>query len=325
MNTITRFLIAIVLMFSIAELSVADGGRVVRIGTLQFGTVNWELDTAKHYGLDAEQGIRIEISQYANKQAVHIVFQGEEVDMMVSDWVWVSRRRADGESFSFIPYSSSLGAVMIPPQSDIKKISDLSDLRVGVAGGSHDKSWLLLQAWSHKKHDFILADNVDVSYAAPPLLNGQIVRDNLDAVLNFWHYCARLEAQGYRGLIKMSDVVNDLGVRPIPMVGYIFREDWAKQHDGIIAKFSTVLYKAREILRNDATAWERLRPLMRVDDEATFMALRDRYREGIPQPLGKSERESAMQLMKILFAIGGSQAVGKSNELMPGTFWQEGY
>ena len=323
MTTPTLFLRPLLFILLIAVAHATTATELVRIGTLQFGTVNWELDTAKHYELDAEQGIRIEVSQYANKQAAHIIFQSEEADMIVTDWVWVSRKRADGERFSFIPYSAASGAIMVPPDSDVKTLSDLRELRLGIAGGAHDKSWLMLQAWSRKKYNLDLSDSVDLSYAAPPLLNGLIERDNLDAVLNFWHYCARLEAQGYRTLLKVSDIISNLDVRPIPMVGYTFREDWAKRHDGVIIKFNTAIRKARELLLKDDKAWDRLRSLMRAEDEATFIALRDSYRRGIPKHWGTSEEESATQLMKILYEIGGSEAVGSSDTLMPGTFWQE--
>ena len=305
--------------------SITNAAETVRVGTLQFGTVNWELDTAQHYGLDAEQDIRIEVKPYANKQAVHIIFQSKEVDMIVTDWVWVSRERADGDDFSFIPYSSSLGAVMVPPDSNIKSLSDLRDLRLGVAGGAYDKSWLLLQAWGVRENNFKLSNTVDVNYAAPPLLNGQIERNNLDAVLNFWHYCARLEAMNYRPLVQMSDVMKDLGIDPIPMVGYTFRNDWAEQHDGLVERFNTAIRNARELLRSDDEAWNRLRPMMRAENEATFIALRNRYREGIPLQWGETERKSAVQLMDILSEVGGTEAVGNSTQLMPGTFWSKGY
>ena len=323
MTMTAPFLRLILFILLVAFTHTAVAVEAIRIGTLQFGTVNWELDTAQHYDLDAEEGIRIEVSQYANKQAAHIIFQSEEADMIVTDWVWVSRKRADGEHFSFIPFSAASGAIMLPPDSDVKTLSDLRGLRLGIAGGAHDKSWLMLQAWSRKKYDLDLSDSVDLSYAAPPLLNGLIARDNLDAVLNFWHYCARLEAQGYRTLLKVSDIISDLDIRPLPMVGYTFREDWAKRHDGLIVRFNTAMRKARELLLKDDNAWDRLRPLMRAEDEATFIALRDSYRRGIPKHWGTNEQESATQLMKILFEIGGREAVGSSDRLMPGTFWPE--
>ena len=295
---------------------------VVRIGTLKFGTVNWELDSVRHHGLDRDHGFALEVREFANKQAAHVVFQSGEVDVIVTDWVWVSRERTRGKRFSFIPYSSALGALMVPPASDARDVRDVRDLRVGVAGGAFDKSWLLLRAWAQKQHAFDPASAFDVQYAAPPLLNGQIERDQLDAVLNFWHYCARLEAVGYRRLIEMGDVMNGLGAAATPMVGYVFGEDWARANPGIVGRFNAAIRAARARLLADDAEWPRLRPLMRADDDATFLALRERYREGIPKRWGARERADAARLMELLTQFGGVRATG-GERLAPGTFWDE--
>jgi NitT/TauT family transport system substrate-binding protein len=63
----------------------------VRIGVLEFGTVNWELDTIKHYGLDIEHGIRLDTVGLAGRDATTIALRAGEVDVIVIDWVWVSR------------------------------------------------------------------------------------------------------------------------------------------------------------------------------------------------------------------------------------------
>jgi len=296
-------------------------GEVVRIGTLKFGTVNWELDTIRRHALDREQGIRVEVREFANKQAAHIVFQSGEVDMIVTDWVWVSRERGNGKPFSFIPYSFSLGAVMIPAAAAAEDLRGLRGLRVGVAGGSHDKSWLLLRAWAQKQHGFDPLETFDVQYAAPPLLNGQIERGKLDAVLNFWHYCARLEAAGYRRLLEIGDVVAGLGVGAAPMVGYVFNEAWARRHTGIVARFNAAARGARDKLLKDDAEWEHLRPQMRVDGEDAFIALRDRYREGIPARWGERERANARRLMELLAQLGGDKLTGGGAGLVQGTFW----
>ena len=296
-------------------------GDVVRIGTLKFGTVNWELDTIRRHALDREQGLTVEVREFANKQAAHIVFQSGEVDMIVTDWVWVSRERVNGKRFSFIPYSFSLGAVMAPPANDAEDLRGLRGLRVGIAGGAYDKSWLLLRAWAQKQHGFDPLEAFDVQYAAPPLLNGQIERGKLDAVLNFWHYCARLEAAGYRRLLEIRDVIAGLGVGAAPMVGYVFNEPWARKHDGIVARFNAAARKARDKLLEEDAEWQHLRPLMRVDDEAAFIALRDRYREGIPARWGPRERANAARLMELLARFGGDKLTGGGTHLAQGTFW----
>lgn len=306
------------LLLSAAPLGADD---VIRIGTLKFGTVNWELDTIRRHALDREQGLAIEVREFANKQAAHIVFQSGEVDMIVSDWVWVSRERGNGKPFSFIPYSFSLGAVMIPAGSGAEDLRALRGLRVGVAGGAYDKSWLLLRAWAQKQHGFDPLETFDVQYAAPPLLNGQIEREKLDAVLNFWHYCARLEAAGYRRLLEIRDVIAGLGVGAAPMVGYVFNEPWARKHAGIVARFNAAARNARDKLLKENAEWEHLRPLMRVDDEAAFIALRDRYREGIPARWGERERANAARLMELLAQLGGDKLTGGGAHLAQGTFW----
>lgn len=307
-----------VLLLSAAPLGAGD---VIRIGTLKFGTVNWELDTIRRHALDREQGIAVEVREFANKQAAHIVFQSGEVDIIVTDWVWVSRERGNGKPFSFIPYSFSLGAVMIPAGSGAEDLRGLRGLRVGVAGGSYDKSWLLLRAWAQKQHGFDPLEAFDVQYAAPPLLNGQIEREKLDAVLNFWHYCARLEAAGYRRLLEIGDVIAGLGIGATPMVGYVFNEPWARKHAGIVARFNAAARNARDKLLKEDAEWESLRPLMRVDDEAAFIALRDRYREGIPARWGERERANATRLMELLAQLGGDKLTGGAR-LAQGTFWE---
>jgi len=38
----------------------------VRVGVLEFGTVNWELDVIKHHGLDTERGFTLEVQGFAS-------------------------------------------------------------------------------------------------------------------------------------------------------------------------------------------------------------------------------------------------------------------
>lgn len=75
----------------------------VRIGVLKFGTVNWEIDTIKHNELDKENGIDLEVLELASNEATRVALQSGEVDIIVSDWLLVSRLRAEGEPLTFVP------------------------------------------------------------------------------------------------------------------------------------------------------------------------------------------------------------------------------
>ena len=56
-------------------------------------------------------------------------------DVIVSDWLWVSRERGLGAKLTFYPYSSALGAVMVPNSSTIRTLADLKGRKLAVAGG----------------------------------------------------------------------------------------------------------------------------------------------------------------------------------------------
>ena len=86
-------------------------------------------------------------------------------------------------------------------------MADLKGKKLGVAGGANDKSWLFLQAYAKKIANLDLSQAASVQYAAPPLLNELMQQGELDAVLNFWHYAARLQVDGLQTVIRMLQVL----------------------------------------------------------------------------------------------------------------------
>jgi NitT/TauT family transport system substrate-binding protein len=55
--------------------------------------------------------------------------------------------------------------------------------------------------------------------------------------------------------------------------------------------------------------------------DATFEALRRRYREGIPERSSAADEADAKVLYQFLRELGGPKLVGSATELAPGTFW----
>jgi len=295
----------------------------VKVGVLEFGTVNWELDVIKHHGLDRERNFSLEVQGFGSGQATNVALQGEAVDAIVDDYLWVSRQRSDGQMLTFIPFSSTVGALMVPPDSDIKSLADLKGRKVGIAGGPVDKSWLLLQGLAARRHGVELAAAVEPVYGAPPLLNEKVKDGELDAVLNYWHFTARLEGQGYRQLVGVEEAIGELGVASVPpQLGYVFYESFAAANPELIAAFAEASRAAKELLQGDAE-WERIRPLTKAEDDATFAALKRRFREGIIERWGESERADAAKVYGILAELGGEELVGGATELAPGTFWPD--
>jgi NitT/TauT family transport system substrate-binding protein len=299
----------------------AEAGTI-RIGVLKFGTVNWELDAIKSNGLDRAEGLDLQVVDLANTAATTVALQAGEVDIIVTDWLWVSRQRAEGAGFTFVPYSTSVGALMLPPDSTVTTLADLAGKKLGIAGGPVDKNWLVIRAAAAQRHGVELDQTVEKVFAAPPLLNEEILSGRLDAVLNSWNFTAQLEAKGFRKLIGVEDAARDLGIATqVPLLGYVFDETWAEAHKEDLLALVRASRKAKDLLARSDTEWDRLRPLMKAPDEATFAALRDGFRKGIPGRWGEAERADAVRLFAIMAKLGGAELVGKSAELQPGTFW----
>jgi NitT/TauT family transport system substrate-binding protein len=246
------------------------------------------------------------------------------VDVIVTDWLWVSRQRAEGTDFTFAPYSTSVGSLMVPGDSPIKSLADLRDKRLGIAGGPVDKSWLVIRAMAAQRGGLDLDATVEKIFGAPPLLNEQIQLGELDAVINNWNFVAQLEAKGYRKIVGAEEAAHELGItRSVPLLGYVFSEKWAAEHKADILGLIEASRQAKKILGESDDEWHRLRPMMKAPDDATYEALRNGFRAGIPQAWGDPERTDAAALFAIMAKLGGEELIGKSATLQPGTFWPD--
>lgn len=313
-------------LFVVIVLTAALGGAAgaaekVRVGVLKFGTVNWELDALKNAKLDDANGVEVEIVPFAGEDATSVALQAGAVDMIVSDWLWVSRQRSSGSDLTFVPYSTSVGSMMVPGDSPLKSLADLKGKKIGVAGGPLDKSWLLIQGLARRDHGIDLAAENEIVFGAPPLLTEKAGQGELDAVLNFWHYSARLEANGFRRLISAEEAAKALGAKgPVAAIGYIFSEKWANEHPDAALGFIKASRAAKELLARDDAQWDRLAGLMKAEGKE-LTTLRDRYREGIPsRPIGEEEADAAT-LYKVLSDLGGEKLVGAAKEMASGTYW----
>ena len=297
----------------------------IRVGVLQFGTVSWELDVMTRYGFAEREGVRLQIVPLALNDASNVAVQGGAVDVIVNDWLWVARQRAEGRDYTFVPHSTAVGGIMVRPDAGIQRFADLRGKRLGVAGGPVDKSWLLLRAYARKTLGEDAANVVKPDFVAPPLLNELALRGELPAALNFWHYAARLRAAGWRELLGMPEILAGLGIdRSLPLVGWVFSERWAAQNPAAIAGFLRASAATKKLLAESDAVWEEIRALTRAPDDATLHALRDAYRAGIPAGGAaalKAGEAAAARAFEILAQEGGKDVVGKATHLTPGVFW----
>jgi NitT/TauT family transport system substrate-binding protein len=300
----------------------ASAADQIRLAVQKTGTFAWELEVIKEHGLDKKAGLDLEITQLATTEAEKIAIRGNSADLILSDWLWVSRERSLGTPLTFYPYSNALGAVIVAGKSPFKDLADLKGKKIAVAGGPLDKSWLLLQALA-KRSNLDLKAQTEVLYGAPSLLSAKMTQGEVDANLNFWNFCVGLESSGYRRLIGMDTVEKELGAKaPVAMVGYVFNESFAAQHPKVIERFLAIAREAKTILAKSDEDWKRLGAQIGITSEAELALYRQRYLDGIPQRPVADEEADAKLLYHILAETGGTDLVGPAPELVPGTFFK---
>jgi NitT/TauT family transport system substrate-binding protein len=315
-----RILIGCFMLAFGAMQSAAAQAPEVKVGTLKFGTVNWELKIIAE-GLDRRHGFTLTRIDFADKDATSIALQSGEVDVIVTDWIWVATQRKLGRNFTFVPFSRSVGAVMADPAKGIKTVADLAGRSIGVAGGPTDKSWVLVQAYARKTAGLELKDKADVQFGAPPLLNELVQRGRLDAVLNFWNFNAQLKAKGFVPVIAIRDILPELGLEADPpLLGWVFSEQWADEHPALAKGLIDASHEAKARLKSDDAIWEELRPMMNAESEATFQALKEGYRAGIPDRYQRKDIVAAENAFAVMRRADPS-SVANLEALPEGTFW----
>ena len=309
------------LLLSVSCSAFAAEKTTIRIGVQAFGTLEWELSALQDDPQVKSADFQLEIQHVANAEAGKIALQSGAVDMIVSDWIWVSSLRASGADFTFYPYSNTSGALVVAEKSPIHAIKDLKGKRLGIAGGELDKNWLLLQALAQKEQ-LDLNSSVEKTFGAPPLMNEQIKQNRVDAILTYWHFAARLEAHGYRQIIDGRGILKGLAIdENVPSIGYVFKQSWAESHKQAINSFLKASKQTKNQLCTSDAAWQKIIPLTQTDDSPTLTKLRQRYCEGGVEQWGEKEQQAAARIYGMLRTLSNNRLTGQSAYLQPGTFW----
>jgi len=322
MQTYKKIIFIFVLM--VCSNSYAAEKTLIRLGVLAFGTVNWELRAMQQAKLMKTDQYQVQVLPMANPQASKIALLSGAVDMMVADWIWVSRQRGQGKDYSFYPYSNTTGALVLAKGSAIKSIQDLQAQKIAIAGGELDKNSLLLQALLQRQGQAQVFSQMEKIYGAPPLLTEQLKRGRVDALLTYWHYAARLQAQGYPVLLTGTDILRALGIKnKVASIGYVFSTTWANQHKAAVNSFLDNTQVIKQRLCESEKTWQGIKSLVRAEKPAENKLLRQYYCSGRVVSWGKPEQQSAQRIYQYLKLLSQYRLTGKSNTIRSGTFWQK--
>ena len=317
-----RLALMVVLLVGVAASAAHAELPVVRVGVLKFGTVNWELDVMRRDGLDRAHGIVVKPLELAGRDGAAVALQGGTVDVILTDWLWVARRRSLGGDPTFVPHSHASGGLMVRADAGITGLADLKGRKIGIGGGPTDKSWLVLRAYAKKTTGLDLAHDAEPVFAAPPLLLETLKKGDIPAAVNYWQYNARLPSPGYVELVRVEDMLPALGLpADTPLLGWVFSERWAAREPAAVRGFLAAAQEARARLASSPEEWQAIAPLTQAGDPATLERLRQAYRRGLMSNEGGDLAAAAQRLLDLLIAFGGIDEAPPDGKVPPGTFF----
>ncbi|MDO6694595.1 transporter substrate-binding domain-containing protein [Aliiglaciecola sp. 3_MG-2023] len=304
--------------------AVAQANDTIRVGVLKYGTLNWEMDVLEKLQLAKHYNLKIERIPLGSPQALLVALQGGSVDVILNDWLWVARQKEAARDFYFYPYSTAAGALVTHPQAKIKTLADLRGKTIGIAGGNTNKNWVLYRAFLKQQANLDLAQDLKVKFAAPPMLNALLSKGDLDAVVNFWHYAAQLNAQGMTSLVTMPEVLEALKVEgQVPVLGWVFKQQWADDNKGAINRFLSMSAQARQRMKLDDDIWSQIPTLTQKYPAHVQPFLIDGYRQGIPDALAEAQKIQIDSLFQLIKANDSQQVLtGNLGGLPDDIFWR---
>lgn len=290
--------------FVALDASAKDELPTINVAVLSYGTINWELDVIKHHGLDTEEGVNVNIIKVSNKNAAAIALQSGNADVILTDIFWAIKQQP---RFLFSPTHKLSGGIYA--SKTLNTLAELSTL--GVAGGANDKNWLVFQAYNQTLANPL---NITPNFAAPPLVNALMAQNKIDGSINFWHYNAKLEVKGFKNILSTQSMLTELGVSPtIPLLGWVFSTQLASEQPEALNHFLNASNKAKQILTESPAEWERIRPLLKAENDAEFLSLQSHYKQNLIDSNHQQHVQAIRALFDLVKALPG-QTVFKSDD-----------
>lgn len=291
----------------------------IKVGVLQYGTINWELSHIKSQQLDTQNGFQLIVIPMANKNAAAIALQSNAVDIIMSDVFWVARQRHLGKDYQILPMHKISGGIYGKPGIPLS-INTLSQYSLGVAGGATDKNFIILQSYADSQNASITTK--DAHFGAPPLLHRMLTSGQIDLMLNFWHYNARASAAGFENLLPVNKMLTKLNIETeVPLMGWVASEAWLSQNQTVFEAFATQSWRAKQRFITESKLWESIRPLTKAENDEVFHALRNAYPATLLTDFTPVEADAFKKLFNLVVKAEQTALLGDMKELPDDIFW----
>lgn len=294
----------------------------IKLALQAHSTAAWEMAAMEELRLDVQNEIKLKVRKVADTKAARAALEAGRADVVLADFLWTSAQRGEGADVTFVPYSLAAGGLMALPDGKVKSVADLKGATLAVAGEPGDIGYLILRAYYHAGTGGDLTTDATTVFGTAAEVNGQLLGGQADAALDARDFGAPAAVGGATVIASLPDMLKELGAsKTPPLVGWVFSEEFAAKEPETIKRFLDASSQTRAQLLTDDALWERIRPAMKIDDDALFIALRDAYRAGIVTSYDESDIEAAKETYALLAKSGAGELTGGKPDLAEGTFW----
>lgn len=313
MRRLVAVLALLALVAAPAALAQDRAPVTVRVGMQAVGTFSWVVHAMQYFGVDEEYALNLEPITYATKQATELALRGDEVDIVVDDFVGAVQMRERGVPVQAVyPYGKAVGGVVVPAESDIQTIADLEGKTIAAAS-LDDKSLLILRALLMSQYGFDPQVDGEVLAAAPWLMTGLMDDGEIDAGIPYWHFVSRMTYDGqYRDVMMVTEMLDQLGLRSdLPILVLVAREGVDAEAK---TRFIEAMLETTQRMQADSMdgIWQSIldEELYSLPDPAAFPEVRARWEAGLPDGWTDEQIDGLSTLVEQLVEIAGAELVG---------------
>lgn len=305
------------------------GRPVMRARFEENGSPRYVLYTIKKYGFDHDAGFHLDVQLVADDieddlETVEAKLQHGEADLIDIDYVSTARERANGAPIVGIyPYGRTVGGLVVPTDSPIEGIADLSGHRIGVVRRL-DKNWILTRAACREYHDYDPDDEAEVVEAGSKSgLTAMLEGGEVDAALQFWQLIPAIVDGGkYREVLPMSELVQRLSEtdEKVPVSTFLTTESYLDANPDAVEGFRAAYRQAVDRLLEDDDLWRELgEEMMDGATESVVTAVRDGWREMVVPDWNDETVRGMHRLFEHLHDVAGTDVLGVDH-IPEGTF-----
>jgi NitT/TauT family transport system substrate-binding protein len=281
--------------------------KATKLAFQEGGAASLETAAMRELNLDETNWVKLRSRNVADSLAGQVALQageGDEGEMIISEFVWTSLQRDRGGDWAVVPDDLSVGGNFARSGGAVRSTGDLEGAIAAAAVERSDKRVLSMQANYNVRAGLDLSRDTETNFEVSPLFTEQLSQGQEDAILNFWRFNARTFAAGASQIISAQVMLNGPGActTPPPLC-WAFLEIAAADHWVPGAVYLCGLLQTKQALRPDDALWDNIRVVMNADDDELFSEFGDAYRVGAVRSSSDADVQLAKNLVPRLRSV----------------------